>query len=299
MISNLFKFKMPTLLGLGVIVIGLGVGVYLTLQNQTLLTQATPTSTPQEINVSNISDQTITISWETAQKVSGFVKFSQGGSDEKTVLDERDNKPVARNTHFVTLLGLSPQTTYQYKIVSGNSQSKPAQFTTATSSTPNNLKPITGSVLDGEKPLAEGLIFLKLSDGTLLSATIKSLGNFIILLTILKTTDNQTGKLEVISEDGKKGSATINLLNDGPIGPLRLGQDLDLTKQITKAQTQSPYDLNGDGVVNSSDYAIVVKNFGKSAKDLQDRRIDVNSDGVVDQKDADLILAEIRKSGSK
>ena len=300
MINDIFKFRIPTILGLGVIVIGLGVGVYLTLQNQIILTKAAPQIKPENIFVSNIEETSVTISWTTQQKAIGLVKFGLAEVDEEVVLDTRDTKgPTARSLHYATISNLVPQTTYQYKIVSGKFESVPTQFTTAKQLIPNNLKPITGSVLDENQPLSDGLVYLKIPDKEVLSTTIKSLGNFIIPLTFLSIQNNTSAKLEIISEDGRVASATINLINEGPIGPLRLGQDLDLSKQIIKASINSQYDLNNDGVVNTSDYAIAVKNLNLSTSKLTDKRVDINGDGIVDKKDTDLILSEIQKSGNK
>ena len=288
MIGNLFKFRIPTILGLSVIVFGLVTGIYLTLQNQIILTKAAPETNPKNITVSNIEDTSVTISWETNQKDKGLVKYGISSTDENSALSETGN------IHYVEISNLTPKTTYRYIIVSGKTKTNPGEFTTLSPLTPNTLKPLTGSVLDGNQPVQEGLVYLKVSD-KILSATVKALGNFIIPLTSLGTTDVTVGNLEIISQDGKKATATVNLVNDGPIGPLYLGQNLDLTKQIIRQTVQNQFDLNGDGVVNTSDYSLLLKNFSKNPKE---KKFDLNLDGVVDKKDADLLLEEIRKSGN-
>ena len=84
----------------------------------------------------------------------------------------------------------------------------------------------------------------------------------------------------------------LNELNN-PLRPIKIGETLDLTvNQPTDKLTVTPsissnpdlvkYDLTGDGIINSSDYAIVLRNFGKNP---QNKRADLNLDGLVDQKD--------------
>lgn len=291
--------RIPTLLGLSILVIGLAAGVYLTLQNQTISSRATPEISPKNILVTNIEDQSASISWQTDSPSLGFVTFSSGSGSWSSALDDRDSgKPTPKATHHVTLSGLTPSETYRFRVFSGSFQSSIQQFNTTAPSDQNGLKPITGSILDNNQPLNQGLVFLKIDGISTQSTVVKDLGNFIIPLSKTRTEDlssisspaeGSLATLTVIAEDGKKGSATIIFRKDlGPIGPLKIDQDLDLTE--VQGIATSRFDLNGDGTVNSSDYSIVLKNISKNPKE---KRADLNGDGVVNKKDLDLIQAEI------
>lgn len=301
----LSRLKIPTILGLGVIVSGIAAGVFLTLKEQTIISQASPDITPQNITVSNLSDDSATISWQTSVAVPSFLTYGVTSPSEQTVLDERDTTTTKSHlVHYFTLKNLLPKTSYQYKIVSGKSFSETGNFTTAGPlSDQTGFRPIIGSVVEGNKPLDEGIAYLSIADAAIQSSLIKSSGNFLIPISQIRKSDlsqtfNLTGdtivKLTIVSANQQTNA--LFRLKDAyeQLPPITAGQDLDLTTLIP---TPSPlendfakFDLNGDGKINAADNSIVLQNFGKNPKE---KRADLNSDGVVDQKDLDLISKKI------
>lgn len=309
--SNILnKLKIPTLLGLTIIILGMGAGVVLVLQNQptSILTKAGADEVPKNIEVTNIEDESVTISWQTTAKVPGFITFGITSADEQTMLDDRDsNTPQPRNTHHVTLKKLSPQTTYQYKIFSGKYSSNQEQITTpSTVSSFNNLNPVISSVLQEGTSTLDGMAYLSISGAKTLSAPIKGHGNFIIPTLKMRTDDLQTifmpekdmiAKITVISDSGQ-ATAIFKIDNiNQPIGPLKIGQNLDLTITTptpTPISDLNIYDLDDNGVVNASDHATILNNFGRNPKN---KKADINKDGIVNQKDLDLMSQEITRLG--
>lgn len=307
MISFFNKFKIPTLLGLGVIILGIGVGIYLILQEQELITKATPDVTPQNITLTNIEDRTLTISWQTTTAVASFISYGQNSPDEQTALDERDaTSPKPHTTHYVTVKNLQPKTSYQFKIISGKLTSDTFKGTTAAfSANQNGFSPVIGSILDNDKPVEEGLAYLSISGAVVQSALVKSLGNFLIPLSfirkqdlsdIFQLTEDDIVKLTVIAEKGTV-SAVFKLNSSGLIlPPLKLGQNVDLTNILEELKK---FDLNKDGLINAADHAIILQNFGPpreaSAGASKNPQADLNSDGVVNQKDLDLMAKKINK----
>lgn len=304
------RFKIPTFLGLGIIIFGIAAGVYLTLREQNIISEASPNVTPQNVTVSNISDDSVTISWQTLKSVSSFIKYGQRFPDEQTILDDRDtNTPQPRSIHYVTIKKLLPKTEYQFKIISGRNSSDVNRFRTAAPiSNQTGFGPIIGSVLDGDKPLSESIAYLSISDAPIQSALIQTEGNFLIPLSQLRKSDfsdayplseGLTPKVTIVSE---KGTATMLFklsLSTPPLPPMKLGQDQDITTRPLQTPEPTPtaseiktYDLNGDGKINANDNAIVLQNFGKSPKN---KKADLNSDGVVDQKDLVLMSKQINQ----
>lgn len=310
--SFIDKFKIPTLLGLGIILFGTMAGVYLVSKDQVFFTQASPDIKPQNITFSNIEDQSITISWQTSQPITSFLTFGPSSPDEQTVLDDRDtNAPKPYITHYFTLKNLQPKTTYLFKIISGKSRFDILKFQTAAPLiNQTNLNPIIGSVLDGEIPLNEGIVYLTISGAVIQSSLVKNLGNFLIPISKMSKLDlSQTytpseedvGKITVISDKGQ-ATAIFKLKSlVQPLPSLKVGENLDLA-EIEASPTPAPptkeelnkFDLNDDGQINANDHAIVLLNFGKNPKN---RRADINSDRVVDQKDINLIAQKIRERG--
>ncbi len=302
------KFKIPTLLGISLILIGIGAGVFLVLREQVFLSGAATSSQPENINVSNIEDTSVSISWQTSSPSFGFITYGQNSPTEQTVLDDRDTKtPQSHNIHYVTLKNLMPKSTYQYKIVSGKITTETLKFTTAsTIIKQNGFRPIIGSVLDEKNPLVEGIAFLSISDSIVQSSLIKNLGNFLIPVSQIRKSDlsdvypltNSTqGKITVVSPKGQT-IALFNIKNEGLTLPvLTLGQTLDLTAPenppepiSSPTQDLQIYDLNSDGFVNASDYSLALKNKGKKVNSV---RSDLNTDQIIDQPFLDNLTKNI------
>ncbi len=318
------KFKIPTLLGLGIIFLGLVSGLYLILGEQTFLTKATPNFTPKNITLTNLSEDSVVISWQTNSAVSSFITYGQNSPEEKTALDDRDNNPYLN--HYVTIKNLLSKTRYQYKINSGKIVSGVENFETAAPLTSQTkLTPIIGSVLDGVKPLEDGIVYLILPEATTQSALIKTGGNFLIPLSLVRKpdlsdaysfTEETTAKLTIRSAKGDTNVLFKLTANPLPLPPIRLGEDLDLTAPEATPQASptvkdlDKYDLNTDGKINSADNAIILDNFGKKPKNEQSssankqseedfKKADLNKDGVVDQKDLGLMSQKLKDLGSQ
>lgn len=293
------KLRIPTLLGILLIIIGIGSGVYLSLKSQTITSRAVSDEGISNIIISNIEDRSTSISWQTEVEAFGFIKFV--GSSDQTFKDDRDeNAPVPRRLYHVTLKKLTPQTTYQFQIISGKSLSTIQNFTTASSQTQlNNTQPVIGSVLDDDNFLTEGIVYLKVPGAAIQSSVIKNFGNFLIPMSLARTQDLSSifdttdieAHIEAIGENGRQGEAIFNLSASGnSLEPLRLGKSLDLTNNLATTSAKFKFDLNQDGLVNAADHSLLLKNLTKNPKDKQ---FDLNEDGVVDQKDVQLISKEV------
>ena len=283
------RFKIPTVLGLGIITLGIATGVILNLNEQNIISKAYPSVRVQNLTLTNVSDDSVTISWQTTSPVAAFINFGITSLNEYTILE----KP--HTLHYVTIKNLLPKTTYQYKIVTGKTSTDTFKFSTAIPlNTQIGLQPVIGSVLDGDKPLNEGLVYLSIYGATTQSSLIKTSGNFLIPTSQIRKSDlsefplteDIVTKLSIISTQGE-ASALFRLGSfDKGLPPIRLGENLDLTSEDLPV-----YDLNGDGKINAADNAIILQNFGNS----QNSQADLNGDEIVDQKDLDLMAKQINQ----
>lgn len=305
--KNILSTSMPTLLGLSVILLGIIGGVFLVLsQNQTLISKASPDQMPKNITLANIEPESISISWQTSTPTTGFVTFGTSSPDEKTALDDRDSTPTTRITHHVTLKKLLPSANYKLKIFSGKvPYQEIIEFTTASSQDKQNgFKPVIGSVLSGQDPLLDGIVYLNISKAITSSTTIREFGNFIIPISTLRSENlkdifipqkDMIIKLTVVSDQGE-GTALARITDSDTSIVLKIGQNLDLTKVKPSPPPTvfelNIFDLDNNGSINAADHAIVLQNFGKNPKE---KRADINKDGVVDQKDVELISQKINQ----
>lgn len=294
----LSKFKIPTLLGLGIIISGIATGVFLVFKDQNIISQASPNIKPQDITISNLSDNSVTISWQTLTPAPSFITLGIQTPNEITALDERDKEsPTNHSLHFVTIKNLLPQTTYQYKIITGKTHSEIFSFKTAAPlSLQSKIGPVIGSAVANNQSLDEGIAYLSIAEATTQSALIKSGGHFLIPISQIRKTDLSDrfevseatiAKLTIISP---KGQATVlfkPLQYENGLATISLGSNLDLT-----IETEDPtkYDLNGDGKVNSADNSIILQNRGPISGLTKSPKADINQDGFVDQKDLDILI---------
>lgn len=304
--ESINKFKIPTILGLGLIAAGIISGILLVIKDQAFLTKASPNLVPQNITVSNIEDEEVTVSWQTSAQTSSFVTFGTKNPQEKEVLDDRDTQtPKAYSLHYVTIKNLQPDTTYLFKIISGRLTSEIKNFKTAKSASfQNGFGPIIGTVFDENNPLDQAIAYLSISDATIQSARLTNLGNFLIPISLMRKIDlsdtfqpkeGDVAKLTIISDKGTS-SVLFKINAEGvELPPIKLGENLDLTTPPTSELDK--FDLNADKSINAADHSIVLRNFGKSPKE---KRADLNGDGVVDQEDLQQMAKKIEEhSGSK
>lgn len=159
-------------------------GVYL-LTRQTVFFSKADTSYPSKVKISNILEDSFTVSWLTKTKTYGFITYSVDSNvrqDTKlTVFDDRDTDVrTARLTHYVTIRNLNPQTKYYFKIGSGGSlfdkNGVPYEVSTAPiSSAPLPLtKNLSGKIMgkDGSV-LSDAILYFTTPDGYLMSAIAK------------------------------------------------------------------------------------------------------------------------------
>lgn len=241
---------------------GLLISIYLVSQQTSLFSKADVSTAPQEIKVSNISDNSFTISWLTGKPTTGFIKYGSEALEE-TVQDDRDSgSQQLRTTHHVTLKNLEPGKTYYYKIFSGpevfDNQGKPfTQVTAPTTENPPAVpEPVFGKVVTPEGAAAsEALVYLQINGGSLLSGYTRE-GNWLITLNNARTKDLtdylSLGDVDLVSLEVKASRESKVALS------ARFKQKDIFNKVVLPAEENydKVRDFNNDGVINIMDYII-------------------------------------------
>lgn len=165
-----------------ILIIAIPITVYLIGQRTGFFGKASISDYPKQIKVTNISDNSFTVSWVTDKKSVGFVSYGESEKFGGVAADDRDNgAQKTRFTHHVTVKNLDPEKVYFFKI---NSEGKAYQQKTAstTSDAPPLAKPIFGSILneDGKAP-KEAIVFVTPAGGTPLSTFTRD-GKWLITL---------------------------------------------------------------------------------------------------------------------
>lgn len=187
--------KIISILVLIILLIALPVGLYLVSQKTQFFSKAGSDDVPRELQISNISDNSLTVSWITLKPVNGFISYGSSTSLASTIVDDRDQgTPQPRLTHHVTVKSLLPATKYYYKIGSGSTllddKGQPFSQTTAptTVDAPPLADPMIGKVVNEGSIPTEGIVYIKSVRGTLLSTYLRE-GKWLITLNNARTLD--------------------------------------------------------------------------------------------------------------
>ncbi|OGY08815.1 MAG: hypothetical protein A2700_00650 [Candidatus Blackburnbacteria bacterium RIFCSPHIGHO2_01_FULL_44_64] len=110
------KHTIPTILGLFVLIVGIAAGVFLIQTQQSFRLSANPTEVPQSVRVTNVTDNSFTVSWFTPKKTRGYLGFGKNESLGSTVNGATEG---LASLHYSEVKGLLPGTDYFFKIGSG------------------------------------------------------------------------------------------------------------------------------------------------------------------------------------
>ncbi|MEK7065624.1 MAG: fibronectin type III domain-containing protein, partial [Patescibacteria group bacterium] len=249
--------KMPTLIGLLVAALLVGAVIYFG-ERVPLISAlfAKNGVTVQNIEITNISDISLTVSWTTQSPVIGDVLVSGGSITNRVALDDRDSptKKSPTTTHHVTIRDLSPDTRYQVTLRAGGKKAEgPSQSATTGPSLPtigdNTLGPAYGSVVtDSNEPANGALVYMTVEGGQTLSTLVTPSGSWLIPLNRVRSTDGtkyletserMTLDIRVRTDDWKDAEAITDSLNDSPVPIMTLGKSYDFRKQQAQAPKQT------------------------------------------------------------
>jgi len=228
--------------------------------------KAEEVSVPQNIRLTNLSDNSGSLSWITDKEITGFVVW---GTAPGSLAQSQKSESKSEIHHF-NLRSLKPNTLYYYKIGSGSktydNNGSPYTFTTAPiASAPPTPDEVYGKVKTISGPAQGVLVYLTLKDqdgqgsngsSTSLSALTSSSGSFVADLGNTRTADltayfnysREKDNLEIEVEGTDQGKARV-ILTTAQTQPLpeislsETGTLVDLTREaLTEEQRTSQED---------------------------------------------------------
>lgn len=252
--KTIWNKRIPTLLGLIVITIAIGITTFVVGQTTFFTQQASPTSNPQEIRITNISDSSFTVSYSTTASIFGSLNF---GIDQKLGQiqgDEKDNGSIREHTiHSFLVKNLNPSTKYYFSIVNGNqtymNNDLPYEVVTGpTISAKPNTSFIVGKLVTTQGTAPTEAILYATTDGAQpVSAISKPDGSYTISLENLRTQDLSSYfkfqnkaviKMLVVSSDGTSNVRFLAKdVNQIPI--IIVSKNYDFTSQNEEVASSS------------------------------------------------------------
>lgn len=252
--KTFWQKKIPTLLGLFIITIAIAVTTALVGQNTFFVQHASPTTTPQGLRITNISDSSFTVSYSTSGSFLGSLNFGKNRELGQTVGDDSDNGTVKDHyLHSFTLKNLSPSTQYFFSVVSGQdtylNNGIPYEVTTG----PEIQEKGTGGFVTGKvitpngNPPKEAIAYLNSDGSQTLSALVKNDGTFTVSLENLRASNLssffnfKTGSVIKMLIIADSGSSSITLSPQEVINVpiVIIGKSYDFTQEGIKTATGS------------------------------------------------------------
>jgi len=145
--------------------------------------------------VTNVGERSFTVSWFTSGAEEGYVMYgTSAGNLGGTAHDDR-GQATRDVTHHVTVVGLNPDTTYYYEIVSGGvtygDSGKPYQADTGVALPFTMPEIVHGAVYrpDGSTPAAGAIVYARIGPSQVLSAVVSSNGAWGLDLGRVRTAD--------------------------------------------------------------------------------------------------------------
>lgn len=239
--------KIPTIAGI-VLVIALVAGVIVASESFfRARAQAAGDELPRNVEVTNVTDSGVTVSWTTEREATGVVVVQSAGK-KQTAYDERDlsGKLGQYMTHSVNVTRLAASANLSVTILSNGKKHGPLTFHTGPTITgaSTGLEPAYGTLLTASNIPADGaLVYLTVEGGQKLSALVKKSGTWLIplnltrtadLTSLLPTTERMTETMIVRHSEGE-ATAVTDTLNDAPVPEMMLGKTYDFRK--TQAKT--------------------------------------------------------------
>jgi len=242
--KSIWNKHFPTVLGMGVLVVALVAGLILLGGNTNVFSpRATPQTTPKNIQLSNISDTSFSVSFTTDEMTPGFLKYGTSATDLKQqTSDDRDQLTGSIGsftTHHITLRGLQPNTPYFYVIGTGsnstfdNSGTAYSTATFARAGTPGAAQTAYGTILGAAGSPAVGAIVSATAPGVgTLSTIVKESGSWAIPLSNARTTEGKYADLALLSsmtlsvqapDASPATTQIISLADSQPVPTITLG----------------------------------------------------------------------------
>ena len=181
---NLTPYQKRQLAIIAVLVVGIPLTIFAVYKGVQFILRAGAEATPKDVVVSNLTTNSLTVSWFTDASAEGYVVPVLNGVEQSPVQDKRGSGK--RMSHYVELKSLEPNTSYSFVIISGgvkyiDNDGVEYKFSTAPVSTDTPIpNPVHGSVtgVSGDDVII--YVFPKNKSTYPVSATIPSGGNWIV-----------------------------------------------------------------------------------------------------------------------
>lgn len=256
--SRLLKIRIPTILGIAIIAFAI-ILTNIVIKNQTnLKSKASDSEKPQNIKITNISDKSFTVTYQTEALITGSVSYGNDKKLGESELDDADKEKGSfspKKIHSITIKKLLPSTKYYLAIISGSNTflNNGISFEATTGSDISSSSSAKEAVAKGKVVLpngnapSEALVYLITDGSQLLSATAAKDGKFSLSLKDLRTDDlssyfnaSEDTVFKISATDGSLKSAALASFNKiDSVPTITLSNDYDFAQEDAPPASKS------------------------------------------------------------
>lgn len=252
---NLLARRIPTIVGVVLLVAGGYWGWNFFSSKQVT---ETPEYVPSKVTITNVADNKFSVSWVTNGKTTGDVEYGLVGEKlDNLAGDDRDRNGERGSylTHHVTVEGLQPNTSYAFRIISGqqtrydNSGSPYSVTTGPTIAQTPTAHSIYGQIEHEGEELGDVLVYATLPGSAPASTLAATSGNYAISISTMRAASlNQYIEFDpsasvanlTLRSASAESSVIVPLAYAEPIPMVALGRAYDFRTQLpTVAQIES------------------------------------------------------------
>lgn len=250
--------RIPTLLGLFIIIVGTVITTFYANKTQLGQVNALNSDQPQNVRITNITNNSFSVSYTTENKTSGSINYGKDKTLGQNALDDRDQTNGGLNQyliHIITARDLTPSTKYYFTITNGNKvyTTNGADFEVTTSpsltETSNPQITLNGQIINANGlPPTESIVYLAAENSQVFSTITDKNGRYSFSLSQLRTKDlqsnynfntSQTVKMLVTGEDGAVSNVILSIPEISNIPTIILSKDYDFTQSNSSLEASS------------------------------------------------------------
>lgn len=263
--KSVLNKQLPAYLGVFVLLIALGITILLSGNTLVFISKATVGSNPKNIQISNLSDSSFTISYVTDAAAAGSISYGNDPSTPEVALDDRDQQASGsadHQIHFITVKNLAPSTKYYYVIDSGSQKaennSAPFEITTAPPAInqPSTQPTLSGSVSLSDNSIpTEGIVYITTDNMQQMATLINPDGSYQLSLDQLRSssgviattlTPNTILQLQAVTST-QTSTAKVLLSQADQVPKIILPQNYDFTLGPSQPSTEPSQTASGAG----------------------------------------------------
>src|SRR3990167_256933 len=246
--KGLWSKRIPTFFAFLLLFISIWVTSFLIQKGVIFVGRATPEKSPREVLISNITDSSFTVTFQTLAKTVAAVSIEEKNNPQFVVFYDRNKRTDEQKpfySHYITVSDLKPKTIYELSILSDgeiylNGEKKYIVTTgPLITGAPPVQNPIVGKVLLPDGSAASyTIVVIAIEGAQSISSLTKDDGTYIIPTNSIKKTilddyltidGNQEIQLKIIRGDMR--ASVKSLFKDSElIPPLTLQKNYDFTK---------------------------------------------------------------------